>query len=68
MIAELRSRVLEIEVEPSEDDFYQRRLRVSAALAQQPDLSLREIENQIVLLQAAINEIDDEEAILLLAA
>jgi hypothetical protein len=66
MIAELRSRIEE--VQPDEDDFYQRRLRVSAALAQQPDLSLRDIENQIALLQEAINEIDDEEAILLLAA
>jgi hypothetical protein len=66
MIAELRSRV--VEAAPDQDDFYERRLRVSAALAQQPDPSLREIENQIALLQEAINEIDDEEAILLLAA
>jgi hypothetical protein len=66
MIAELRSRI--VEVAPEEDDYYGRQLRVSSALANRPDPSLREVENQIALLRAAINEIDDEEAILLLAA
>jgi hypothetical protein len=68
MIAELRSRIEEVPVEATAEDIYQRALRVSQALANQPDPSLRAIDNQIVLLQAAINEIDDEEAILLLAA
>jgi hypothetical protein len=66
MIAELRSRIEEVPVEA--EDIYQRALRVSQALANQPDPSLRAIDNQIVLLRAAIEEIDDEEAILLLAA
>jgi hypothetical protein len=68
MIAELRSRIEEVPVEATAEDIYQRALRVSQALANQPDPSLRAIDNQIVLLRAAINEIDDEEAILLLAA
>jgi hypothetical protein len=68
MIAELRSRIEEVPVESTAEDIYQRALRVSQALANQPDPSLRAIDNQIVLLREAINEIDDEEAILLLAA
>jgi hypothetical protein len=68
MIAELRSRIEEVPVESTAEDIYQRTLRVSQALASQPDPSLRAIDNQIALLQEAINEIDDEEAILLLAA
>jgi hypothetical protein len=68
MIAELRSRIEEVPAEATAEDIYQRALRVSQALASQPDPSLRAIDNQIVLLRAAINEIDDEEAILLLAA
>jgi hypothetical protein len=68
MIAELRSRIEEVPVESTAEDIYQRTLRVSQALANQSDPSLLAIDNQLVLLQAAINEIDDEEAILLLAA
>jgi hypothetical protein len=68
MIAELRSRIEEVPVEATAEDIYQRTLRVSQALANQPDPSLRAIDNQLVLLRAAIQEIDDEEAILLLAA
>jgi hypothetical protein len=68
MIAELRSRIEEVPVESTAEDIYQRTLRVSQALANQSDPSLQAIDNQLVLLQEAINEIDDEEAILLLAA
>jgi hypothetical protein len=68
MIAELRSRIEEVPVESTAEDIYQRTLRVSQALANQADPSLLAIDNQLVLLRAAIEEIDDEEAILLLAA
>jgi hypothetical protein len=66
MIAELRSRIVEApEVVPD----FERTLRVSQALANNSDnASLQQIGNQIVLLRAAINEIDDEEVIMLLAA
>ncbi len=68
MIAELRSRISETPIEPDYEDIYQRTLRVSQALANQPEPSFLAINNQIVLLREAIQEIDDEEVIMLLAA
>jgi hypothetical protein len=66
MIADLRSRIIEA---PEQFPDFERTLRVSQALANNSDnASLQQIGNQIVLLRAAINEIDDEEVIMLLAA
>jgi hypothetical protein len=66
LIAELKSRIVEIP-EPLPD--IERALRVSQAVAYNPDsASFQEINNQIVLLREAIEEIDDEEVIMLLAA
>ncbi len=69
MIAELRSRVSEVPVEDYSEEIARRALRVGVALANNPDqASMAAIGNAIVLLRNALIEIDDEEAILLLAA
>jgi hypothetical protein len=66
LIAELKSRIVEIP-EPLPD--IERTLRVSQAIAYNSDnVSFQEINNQIALLREAIEEIDDEEVIMLLAA
>jgi hypothetical protein len=66
IIAELKSRIVEIP-EPLPD--IERTLRVSQAIAYDSDnVSFQEINNQIALLREAIEEIDDEEVIMLLAA
>jgi hypothetical protein len=66
LIAELKTRIVEIP-EPLPD--IERTLRVSQAIAYNSDnASFQEINNQIALLREAIEEIDDEEVIMLLAA
>jgi uncharacterized protein involved in exopolysaccharide biosynthesis len=66
LIAELKSRIVETP-EPLPD--IERTLRVSQAIAANSEsVSFQEISNQVALLKAAIDEIDDEEVIMLLAA
>lgn len=68
MILELQSRVVEAPPEIDEAEYY-RELRVSREMAWDADacreVTNRQIQAQIAILKAAIEEIDDEEAILL---
>lgn len=68
MIAALEERIVPVEVAGFDEETYQRTLRVSQDLATRQDIgevTNERIANQIDQLKRAIEEIDDEEAIIL---
>lgn len=68
MIAALQERIVPVEVAGFDEEVYQRTLRVSQELAARQDLNRitdERIAKQIARLKDAIEEIDDEEAIIL---
>ncbi len=67
VIAELRSRVVELpEAAPVQDDPYWQQILAAEAVAQR-ESTAREIRSQIAVLRRAIEDIDDEEVMLLAA-